>query len=639
MNFEKNILINGTNIIVDNLSPYDIFIGISDKGFDYDNENEMTGLSHLFEHLIFRHRGENENLSYNGSTCFNYITFYNKRKNNSISFEDVCKNLIFKFYNEYNNKPFIHEFDFDNKLRKVISELDNEYYFRKSYDMDGISLFLVNYGKKYLGGTIKDLIDEEKVKIKLIELWENIDPSEILIILKNKDKNIINLINKTFGSKTRVRKAKRQSNSKKPCIQKTLKGFSCILTKCENDFNISIKVDNTKECLKGLFMLTTLGVRVNCVNNIFYISISFDRNPLGIINYLYHGNEKELITNILENNDKRVYIEDIFHFHKYTDAVDLLEDYLYESDYIDKYTEYLYPVVRNIKKNIPIFGNLIINTPPDNILVNTLDTNDNRLFITEILLDIDTILDNKKEILKVKRKKNNKGERTSSGKISVKMVYMENYEFNFARTMDNYCYMILFYINNNKHNIRIDSNLKILGDKYDIRDTVRRIKSECMINEYIYKDLCPSFYEILFQFYLFDRLCPDIYDIIKKIKKTNYFRYINTKNDLFKLKNFPLFEEKKTYYIRTEYDFLITVTWLDNSILYEYILNYLKDIGLLYSMNMYETDEYVMFFNLTTNPDMCCKRLDDFITSYGDIDVTYIVSNKSRKLNLDDIIL
>lgn len=69
-----------------------------------------------------------------------------------------------------------------------------------------------------------------------------------------------------------------------------------------------------------------------------------------------------IIKNILENNDRRIYIEDIFHFHKCIDVVDLLDDYIHDSEYIEKYTEHLFPVVKNIKKNILIFGNLIINT-------------------------------------------------------------------------------------------------------------------------------------------------------------------------------------------------------------------------------------------------------------------------------------
>lgn len=56
--------------------------------------------------------------------------------------------------------------------------------------------------------------------------------------------------------------------------------------KCKNDFNVSIKVDNDKKLLKGLFLLATLGIRVNCANDDFFISLSFDRNPVNIINYL-----------------------------------------------------------------------------------------------------------------------------------------------------------------------------------------------------------------------------------------------------------------------------------------------------------------------------------------------------------------
>lgn len=72
----------------------------------------------------------------------------------------------------------------------MINELENEYYFRKSYDMDGTSLFMMSYGKKYLGGTLMDLTDEKKIREKLISLWEEVDPSDILIILKSSNKNV-----------------------------------------------------------------------------------------------------------------------------------------------------------------------------------------------------------------------------------------------------------------------------------------------------------------------------------------------------------------------------------------------------------------------------------------------------------------
>lgn len=639
MNFERNTLINGTNIIVDNLSPYDIFIGITEKGFDYDYENNITGLSHLFEHTIFRHRGENDNILYNGSTCFNYITFFNKRKNNSITFENVCKNLIYKFYNEYNNSPFIYEFDFNNKLHKIVNELENEYYFRKSYDMDGISLFMVNYGKKYLGGTLTDLNDEKVLKKKLIELWESIDPSDIIIILKAKNKNVIDLINKTFGSKIKVKRKTKKQGKISPFV-KTLSGYTCLLTKCENDFNINIKIDNDNDdILKGLFLLTTLGIRVNCINDNFYISLSFDRNPINIVNYLINEDEKMLIKNILENNDKRIYIEDIFHFYKYIDIVSLLEDYLYDENYIEEYSKFLYPVVRNIKKNILIFGNLIVNTPPDNILVNVLDTNNDKLFITEIMLDIEC---QNKEKLNIKRRKDTKKKERSKTSESViyRKIYLENYDFKFNKVLNNYCYLILFKICNSA-NIKIDNNIKIIGDKHDIKDAVNSIKTQYMTNYYIYKDFCPYFYEILFQFYFFDDMCPELSQIIKYFRSYDFFRYDHNKIDINVKKKKPFHDclsNKLTFNIYTEYNFIVTLTWVENNILYDYLLNYLKDYGLIYSMNMYESEDFVLFFCLTTNPNLCLSELENFISSYGDIDVLYLISHRSKKTDLDGLL-
>lgn len=56
-------------------------------------------------------------------------------------------------------------------------------------------------------------------------------------------------------------------------------------------------------------------------------------------------------------------------------------------------------------------------------------------------------------------------------------------------------------------------------------------------------------------------------------------------------------------------------------------------------MNIYESDEFVMFFNLTTDPERCLFELYNFLCSYGELDVLYIISCKSNKLCFDDLIL
>lgn len=53
MNFKKICLNNDTKIIVDNFSPYDIFIGITDKGFDYDYKNNTKQDYHIYSNIPF----------------------------------------------------------------------------------------------------------------------------------------------------------------------------------------------------------------------------------------------------------------------------------------------------------------------------------------------------------------------------------------------------------------------------------------------------------------------------------------------------------------------------------------------------------------------------------------------------------
>lgn len=395
-------------------------------------------------------------------------------------------------------------------------------------------------------------------------------------------------------------------------------------------------MDNDKKLFKGLFLLTTFGIKVNCINDYFYISISFDRNPLNIVNYILNENIESIVNNILSNNDRRIYIEDVFHFYKYFDITSLLEDYLYSDDYVDKYSEYIYPVIENIKENVLTYGNLIINTPPDNILVNMIDLNNDKVFVTEVLLDIDY---KKEEKINIKRKKfNNKEERKTKNYVEFPQIIknVENYELDFNKTLNNYCYLILFYVHNSVYNIKISNNVKIIGDKYEIKYILKRIKGENINNEYLYRDFCPYFYEALFQFYLFDRECPDINSIVKLFKRENELRYIIKKIQNEERKR-ELILNSKIYSIKTEYNFLITLTWTENKILYGYMLNYLKDKGLIYSMNIYESDDYAMFFNLTTDPDRCVYELDRYISSYEDIDVLYIVSYKSKNLDFSSI--
>lgn len=133
--------------------------------------------------------------------------------------------------------------------------------------------------------------------------------------------------------------------------------------------------------------------------------------------------------------------------------------------------------------------------------------------MSEVLLDRDCT---EKENLNIKRRNfKNKKERTKdNSKVLYKKVHLESYDFKFNKILNNYCYLILFYINYTANNMRVGNNVRILGDKCEIRNIVRKIKSEYLINDYLYKDLCPNFYDILFQFYLFDDTCPDIQNII-----------------------------------------------------------------------------------------------------------------------------
>lgn len=625
MNLEKIHLKNGVSVIIDSFCPYDIYIGITNKGFDYDYHNNMTGLSHLFEHSVFRHRGENPDILYNGCTCFNYMVFYNKGIGD-IKYEDSCKNLIYKFYNK-NGTDFLKTFDF-KKIKDIRDELENEYYFRKSYDLDGISLFMLHYGKKYLGGRTFDLQNDNLVKKKLVELWNDIDPKDIMIILKKNKKEILNLLEKTFGAKKSMKNKKTKEIKEMKKLTKTLDGNSCILTKCENEFCMSIKIDNTKENLIGLFLLSTLGCRINCINDNFYITFIINKNPTEVINYFYNERYENIVNNLLYNNSRKVYIDDIFHFYKYMDITELLDQYLYDDDYIDRYKQYIIPVVKSLKKNILIYGNLIVNTPPDNILINKRDLNNDKIFVTEILLDIDGCP--KDEKIKLKRKN------LKIDSILYRKTALNSYNLNLKNNIYNYCYFILFCIYNNVDYIKITDNVKISGDRDDIKYMLKKIEKESIYNDFYYRQFSPSLYEILFQFYFFDTKFPYIEDILHLLKNDQIFTFDQKNYDPFIRK--CIFTPGEVYYIRTEYDFIITIMDRSYEELYYYLLHNLKDLGLAYSMNMYKSDKYIMLFNLTVDPYTCQEEIDRYLTSCFDIYPTYVVSVKSKKYDFSSLL-
>ncbi|ALA62428.1 metalloprotease [Turkeypox virus] len=185
---------NGIRIFVNHGMKKDIYIGISDFGFEKDVYDEIIGIAHLLEHILISF--DNRYFNANASTSRTYMSFWCealKRKH----YENAIKTAISWFFDKEGNLKT----DFSNIiLDNYIAELENEYYYRtEMYHCMDVLAYLYG-GDLYNGGRITMLNKISDVKRILSDRMRRLSGKNIVIFIKKFTVPIYSLLVNTFGN-------------------------------------------------------------------------------------------------------------------------------------------------------------------------------------------------------------------------------------------------------------------------------------------------------------------------------------------------------------------------------------------------------------------------------------------------------
>ncbi|ABQ43525.1 metalloprotease [Tanapox virus] len=187
------VLSNGVRIFINSNMNKDIYLGIASFGFENDI-GEILGIAHLLEHILISF--DSSKFVANASTARKYMSFWCCSIKGKSNYIDSINTLISWFFN--NNK--LRDNFCLNDIKNHIKELENEYYFRNEvfHCMDVLT-FLEN-GDLYNGGRIDMLNNLESVNNMLYNRMHKIIGPNIVIFVKELNKNCLMLIQNSFGT-------------------------------------------------------------------------------------------------------------------------------------------------------------------------------------------------------------------------------------------------------------------------------------------------------------------------------------------------------------------------------------------------------------------------------------------------------
>ncbi|AID46590.1 metalloprotease [Pigeonpox virus] len=185
---------NGIRIFVNHSMKKDIYIGISDFGFEKDINDDILGIAHLLEHILISF--DNKYFNANASTSRTYMSFWcvalQKRH-----YEDAIRTAISWFF----DKKGMLKTDFSRVvLENYITELENEYYYRtEMYHCMDVLAYLYG-GDLYNGGRITMLERLPEIRNMLSNRMKFLSGKNIVIFIKKLTNNILKLLTNTFGT-------------------------------------------------------------------------------------------------------------------------------------------------------------------------------------------------------------------------------------------------------------------------------------------------------------------------------------------------------------------------------------------------------------------------------------------------------
>ncbi|QRI42822.1 putative metalloprotease, virionmorphogenesis [Cheloniid poxvirus 1] len=258
------LLENGVRIFVNHSMRKDIYIGVSDFGFEKDIKDEVLGIAHLLEHILISF--DNKYFDANATTSRTYMSFWCEalHKNRYI---DAIKTAISWFF----DKNGVLRTDFSKViLENYIAELENEYYYRtEMYHCMDILAYLYG-GDLYNGGRITMLEQIDNIRKLLSNRMRRLAGRNIVIFVKRLTHNIMEMLNRTFGTLP----VYAEIISVEPHLQDAR---NKIIMMPYPFYTILIQVDNT---LNNLLAIICLVENYNLIDyetigDKLYISISF----------------------------------------------------------------------------------------------------------------------------------------------------------------------------------------------------------------------------------------------------------------------------------------------------------------------------------------------------------------------------
>ncbi|AOP31556.1 metalloprotease [Skunkpox virus] len=186
------VLPNKARIFINDRMKKDIYLGISNFGFENDID-EVLGIAHLLEHLLISF--DSTKFLANASTSRSYMSFWCKSINSATELDSI-RTLVSWFFS---NGKLKDNFSLSS-IRFHIKELENEYYFRNEVFHCMDILTFLSGGDLYNGGRI-DMIDNINiVRNMLVNRMQRISGSNIVIFVKRLGHGTLDFLKQTFGS-------------------------------------------------------------------------------------------------------------------------------------------------------------------------------------------------------------------------------------------------------------------------------------------------------------------------------------------------------------------------------------------------------------------------------------------------------
>lgn len=370
---------NGLSIYISNENK-DFFILFKNYGSIKNIEIGIDGLTHLFEHYVFKNYYLYSDNSVNAFTSYNDMAFIaGSSKNQLRNALDIISFFYDDNYNEVINSPNYFD-DSKERINNLAIELENEYMLRKDISSKRL-MFLVNK-PSYLGGRQIDYIDHKHVVTAIKNLWNSIHGSDIFIQIPDNIKDdLLPLIDKTFAKKQQKYKFKKKKHEL--LIPENLQNDRYLYITNNNNFvryDVSFRFDSSDYnfvkrmgIFIALFTNLTLNPEVGVISDCVFLTFRFSTLS-NLKQFLY-------LLKIFDNEDLDYSFVNMFSYKKFVSGLqsdhfnymvcanyDIISDITKYS--MEDYMYYICVYFACLKKKIYEPGSLVITGPNSLIYTN-----------------------------------------------------------------------------------------------------------------------------------------------------------------------------------------------------------------------------------------------------------------------------